>query len=233
MGRRLLVGVTAVGILFWLPLLFGVPLQGYGSESSVPTYLSAFFLFAAAWEGGGLFRACRLAGGGRDATLLWLLAAAGFAFLGADELFCIHEGIAHEVRTRLELPSSGWVTRLDDLLLASYGVVAALLIVLMRREAGRYRAALPGFAAGFALFAAALALDAFSTRVDLSRALFGVVHAGPIRSWAGRLEEMTEVLGGACLWLTFRECRALVPRSAPACGEPEETDAASPARAGG
>lgn len=78
----------------------------------------------------------------RGAHLIWLLMAAGFIFLAADEMFEIHERVDRWIIRGLDLPKTPLTSRLDDAIMASYALLGMALMWLCRGELIRFQRAM-------------------------------------------------------------------------------------------
>ena len=109
------------------------------------------------------FVALRFAGARRHLRLFWLIAAAGLAVAGADELLAIHETIGHNLRFLADVPG---VKRPDDLLLLLY-LPGALAFAWWFREVLReHRLTLGCMVAAIVCFALSAAGDLASSRAE-------------------------------------------------------------------
>jgi hypothetical protein len=109
------------------------------------------------------FVALRFAGARRHLRRFWLIAAAGLAVAGADELLAIHETIGHNVRFLADLPG---VKRPDDLVLLLYLPGALAFAWWFRDVLSEHRLTLACIAGAIACFALSVAGDLASLRVE-------------------------------------------------------------------
>lgn len=66
--------------------------------------------------------------------VIWLLIAAGFLFLAADEILQIHERLDHSMHRLLGVEETGFTDHLDELILGLYGVFGVLTLWICRTE---------------------------------------------------------------------------------------------------
>ena len=86
----------------------------------------------------------------RRVHCVWLLMAVGFVFLAADELFELHERMDRFIIRGLDLPRAPLTDRLDDAIMASYGLIGLAVLWLSRRELVSFQRVMRGpMIAGF------------------------------------------------------------------------------------
>lgn len=100
----------------------------------------------------------------RDPRAVWIAIGAGFAFLALDDLAQIHENLDKLIHTLAGAKSTALTDRLDDLIIALYGLVGLAVLWLCRSELRRFRELLPWLGFGFALLVLQVGLDAISNR---------------------------------------------------------------------
>jgi hypothetical protein len=96
-------------------------------------------------------------------TLFLAIALLGSVYLAADEMLGIHETIGHNLRFLADLPG---VHRPDDLVFASYGIPAVVVMIVFRELLWSSRQVTMLFAAGLALFVVAGAADVAGVGID-------------------------------------------------------------------
>jgi hypothetical protein len=155
----MLLAATVVSLALMIAL--GLTWHGepgrYFKERKAGTYLSAGLLVAS-----GVV-AARIAGRLRRDPFarFWAVAAAGFVFLGMDDLLVIHERVDAWLHRLLGWDPEHWLTdHLDDAIVGGYGVAAGWWAYRHRRDLGRLRWMLAVLAVAFACFAAMVVLDA-------------------------------------------------------------------------
>jgi hypothetical protein len=100
----------------------------------------------------------------RRSSLIWLLLAAGFAFLMADERFAIHERVRDRLLKPTGIKALPWMEA-GDFILLIYAVIGLLLSVFIFRLYKARRSALVWLCIAALLFATAVGMDTF----DVSR----------------------------------------------------------------
>jgi hypothetical protein len=153
----------------------------YFGEGRFTTFVSAAQLLATAYFAARIYFARQQSGAGFARTI-WILIAAGFVFLAADDLFQIHEQSARLIRIALGRGRPTAVTRhIDDALIAVYGLVGLTALWICRRELLAFRCEiLPPLIAGFVVMLASVICDA-SAHPD--SALQSILHTGNIGVW--------------------------------------------------
>ena len=146
--------------------------------------LGALLLFATALYA---LRAGR-ASSGQPATFS-LLAGVGTFYLAVDELFSLHERLGHALYYDFGWREPPGVNHFDDLLTMVIALAGLTVVAVYRDEILRERAFARPFAAGLALFAAAIAWDA---------------RANPSAMFAWWTEESLELAGAAAMVGAFR-----------------------------
>jgi hypothetical protein len=108
----------------------------------------------------------------RQPRLVWLLIALGFCFLTADQLFDIHERTDSGIHALFHIQETAWTDRLDDLIVASYGLCGLGVLAAYRRELAKFFGIVPFLAIGFVFFGLSAACDVASNRPDFIPSLF-------------------------------------------------------------
>jgi hypothetical protein len=148
--------LAAVAILLWLGLAWHGNPHRYFREWTVGTYLSFVNLIASGAVAGLV--ALRLHP--LPFARFWWIAAVGFAWVALDDLFLLHERIDFAVHARLGLdPHNPLTDHLDDVIVASYGVVALWLAYRYRVDLARLRWMALVLGLAFSLFVGMVALD--------------------------------------------------------------------------
>ena len=135
--------------------------------------------------------------------VVWLLAAAGFVFLAADEALRIHEGIDKLVHSLFNIQETGLSDRLDDLIMGFYGLVAVAVLVAFRDELRRCRARTGLLAWGFLAVLVMVALDALTNRNDVLALLVGPGRAEVWAESLGLVEDSLKLVAQALFVLVF------------------------------
>ena len=109
------------------------------------------------------FAALRFAGAHRRRMSFWLIAAAGLAVAGADELLALHESAGHNLPFLADLPG---VERPDDVLMFGYLVGALVFAWSFRDLLGEHRLTYRCMIAAIGAFALSAAGDLASKRIE-------------------------------------------------------------------
>ena len=100
----------------------------------------------------------------RDPRAVWIAIGAGFAFLAIDDLAQVHENLDRLIHVIAGAEATALTDRLDDLIIALYGLVGLWVLWLCRSELKRFGGLLPWLGAGFAILALQVGLDVISNR---------------------------------------------------------------------
>ena len=87
--------------------------------------------------------------GFRASYWVWALMAAGFVFLAADDALKLHEHLDSWLLKTFAIEKTPFTDRLDDLLIALYGLIGAAVLWLCRHELLSLKVILPPLGAGF------------------------------------------------------------------------------------
>lgn len=133
--------IVANLIVIALAIVLGLVTTGkpsrYFGEGRFTTIISCGQLLAIAFLSGRIFLMRRPVApplGPVSAAWIWGLIAVGFAFLAADDAFEIHERLDRIIHEAFHMQETGWTDRLDDMIIAAYGVVGFSLLWLFREE---------------------------------------------------------------------------------------------------
>jgi hypothetical protein len=144
---------------------------------------------------------------------VWLLFAAGFAYLALDEGFEVHEHVDKLVHRALALSETTLSDRLDDAIVLAYGLIGIGVLWWQRRELARYSGALPATVAGFVLLFAMVGIDAFANSRTVVIRFFGDAElGGRIHPWLIVAEESLKVLGEAVFLAAAYRCLLIARR---------------------
>jgi hypothetical protein len=185
--------VATVAVLVWLGYAWHDDSHHFFRERKLGTYLSFASQMAAAVVATLIGRRLRPASFAR----FWFAMAALLAWTAGDDLFVLHERVDRALHAGLDLDPDHPVTdRLDDLIVAGYGVAA---VALAYRHRGRL-ASLPwtvlilAVASGlFALMVLADTLHVSKTLEDALKVLAGtLILVGFLAAWL-----VTPTPGGA------------------------------------
>ncbi|MBI5397571.1 MAG: hypothetical protein HZA91_19920 [Verrucomicrobia bacterium] len=108
------------------------------------------------------------------APLVWFLAACGFVFLAFDEVFEIHEAMDFFIHRAFQITETPFTDRIDDAIIALYGVIGLGVMVISRREVLQFRREMfRPIAAGFAAMLVSVVCDTLSNGYELAVQLTG------------------------------------------------------------
>ena len=187
-----------IGIPIVIAVARGNAPNEYLSEDGIPTYLSFAQLLAAATLTTLVFMFRRRTlgeGGWAGPQLLWLAMALGFLYLAFDELLMLSQSIGDLINSAFDIERPAIAERTGDAVVALYGVIGLVVLVVCRRELLRYRPAMPLLVAGILLMVCTVALDIVGNRSDLLERLAsdpGAVENA--RSWLCAVKDLTTVL---------------------------------------
>jgi hypothetical protein len=134
----------------------------FDSEYTYINRMSAFQLYMLACVVGSIFALRRRANadqGWRNPAWVWFLVWAGFLYLAADEMLEWHEHIDYGIHLLFNMQETALTDRIDDALLALYGMIGIAVLYAYRRELLRYRQQLPVIVLGFGLMFASVIFD--------------------------------------------------------------------------
>lgn len=195
-------------------------------ENEVVTWFSGLVLVATGWASFRVYRARRGSIQGpwwRSAQAIWALMAFGFVFLAADDLFRIHERANHLVHRLLDIEPTWLTSHLDDVLVASYGVVGLALLIACRREVMRCLRVRPHLLAGFAVMLAMVVVDMMNKRhhelFPWLPGLTDVEQVTVLHKWLTVAEDSLKVIAEGLFLVAFLEARR---RAEGAAAEPSE-----------
>ena len=214
--RTIAVAVVANLLLIAIAIILGLVTSGKPSrffgEGRFTTLFSCAQLLATAYYSSRIFqvrrpRARRV--GSISAAWVWAFIAAGFVFLAADEAFEIHERLDLFVHRILQIQETGWTDRLDDAIIAMYGVIGLAILWLFRDEILICKEIRRPLGVGFLCVFASVFCDAISNRDDVLSWLCGdVLRARQLRSWFdvgdGAFTLLAEGLFLAAFYLAYR-----------------------------
>ena len=168
---------TAVGanfVIIAFAIILGLGTAGkpsrYFGEGSFTTAISCGQLLAVAFFSGRMFLARRPLAppiGSISAAWVWGLIAAGFAFLAADDAFEIHEQLDRIIHATFHIQETAWTDRLDDMIIAVYGLLGFSVLWLFRREILLFRPMRKPMAGGFLCLFASVVCDTISNDEQL------------------------------------------------------------------
>lgn len=174
-------------------------------ERGFISFLSVFQLLAIAYLAHKILRLkTRISPSLKKATkLFWQIVCWGFVFLAADEFFSIHEVtdlLIHDIFNLHETPVTD---RIDDVIVALYGLFGVGLLWLNRGEITVHKRALAFLKQGFLLMIVMVAIDAFSNDQGLLERFFIPSTADVIQHSLYQLEDSIKILIEAFFMLAF------------------------------
>jgi len=242
--RRFLLWVTAFNLgAIGLALLLSDSkreLKAHFDEGGYVTWLSAAQLFLIGILAFDVARRRRPPPGERRffaSYRLWTLAAAGFLFLGFDELKEWHEKIDAWLHHTFEKEETALSDRLDDLIVVGYGAIGIAVLFASRRELRAFRGGGRYLAAAFALALLMIALDFLTNRKDVVPELLGgdltKAESRRIRVGLKVAEDSAKLLAVGVFLSAFYFCRWTAVRITPVGPPPPEGAPGPPARPAG
>jgi hypothetical protein len=146
----------------------------------------------------------------QSATLVWRVIAWGFVFLAADEFLSLHEVTDLFIHDLFNLQETGLTDRLDDLIMASYGMFGLGLLWVYRDEFKPYKSALAFFKKGFMLLFMMILLDLAANEQDLLELFFAPDTANTIQRHLDHVEDSLKVFAEAFFLVAFYSIRQTV-----------------------
>ena len=150
---------------------------------------------------------------------LWLLIAAGFVFLSADDAFQIHERLDGLIHKSLSMQQTGLTDRIDDAIIALYLIGGLFVLWLFRKEMALFRAMLPTLAAGVVVAVGSIIFDTLSNKPDIiSWFVEGIASIKKIEGWLavgdGACELVAEGFFIAAFYIAWRTAQTRNPLNA-------------------
>ncbi len=134
----------------------------------------------------------------RRPVIIWPTVALGFLFLAIDDLAGIHEQMDALFHRLVDLSETPLSDRLDDMIVAGYGVIGIIILYLCRAEIRQFRDALPLLIAGFVLMFLMVAADVISARNGVIRAFVSSPEtAKSILLWMKAVEDSLKLFAEA------------------------------------
>ncbi|MEA2403206.1 MAG: hypothetical protein QOK00_3609 [Thermoleophilaceae bacterium] len=158
-----LVPYEGTGLIYKVRVLDVFDVYADAESRPSPDKLSSTGLVAAASMALMTLLLLRAALGDARRRRFYALAAAGLAYLAADELFAIHETLGHNLQFLADLPG---VERPDDVVFLSYSVPLAIFAWAFRDILLANRRAVQLFAVGTGFFLVAAAADLAGVSID-------------------------------------------------------------------
>ena len=174
-------------------------------ERGFITFLSTFQLLAIAWISGRIAKAKRDSSDSSKSqkTFVWRVISWGFVFLAADEFLSLHEVTDLFIHDIFNLQETGLTDRLDDLIIAGYGIFGVWLLWVYRNEFKHSKTAITLFKKGFFLLFMMIILDLASNEQDLLELFFDPKTSNTIQIHLDHLEDSFKVFAEAFFILAF------------------------------
>jgi hypothetical protein len=194
-------------VAFFTPLLLGVKPGKYTKDANPVVWLSVLQLLGTGYLAWRLFRARGGWNGWRAPQVVWAAVAAGFCYLAVDEVARVHENLALLVYRGFDVQREGLAGRLDDLIVASYGLVGMAVLWKYREELRRYGGVMPLLVSGFVCLFLMVVLDLLTHKKDLLPMLIGdPAVSDALFRWLGVTEELFKILSEGLFLTTFWSC---------------------------
>jgi len=183
----------------------GRPLKHFGEHRFI-TWISVLKLLTASLLSYKILQIRRLARRQffwRAPFVIWVILSLGFLFLAADEYFEIHESIDFWIHGIFSIKETGVTDRIDDILVALYGLVGMSFLYVYRGELRKYRQALPFLKCGFVLLFIMVALDIFTNRKDILSILVHHDLVDTLHIWFSVAEDSFKIFAESCFLVGF------------------------------
>jgi hypothetical protein len=189
--RAITITVSANLTIIALAITLGLIPAGkpgrYFGEGRFTTVISCVQLLVTAFFSSRIFfarqaHAAKLAS--ISAAWVWVVIAAGFVFLAADDAFQIHERLDHTIHRTLDMQETPWTDRLDDVIIALYGLIGLVILWLCRQEICYFSQIWRPLGGGFLCLFVSVVCDTISNDEEFLGWLFGnIATAKTLRSW--------------------------------------------------
>ena len=179
------------------------------------TYFSVIQLFILSYIAGKTFNIRRQAfqsAPWKSPIAIWGIFSLGFSFLALDDLLMIHEFFDKIIHKLWQLQETGITDRIDDAIIALYGIVAIALLVSYRQELKQYRSALPAAVAAFGLLFAMVAVDTLTNRNEILEMLFPASTVEGIQTWIFTVEDGLKLLAEGFYVAAAHHCLKIARR---------------------
>ncbi len=170
------------------------------------TLLSALQLLAISWisfQTFGLRNTTRSGSVWSRPAAIWGVISVGFLFLAVDEYFMVHENIDGLIHYVFNLQETPLTDRIDDILIAIYGLVGVGLLFACRRELGNFRVAIPFFVSGFVLLFVMVVCDVVTNQNDVLPFLFGARYGNALYYIVRKAEDPIKLIAIAFFLAAF------------------------------
>ena len=130
----------------------------------------------------------------KSPVAIWGILSLGFSFLALDDLLMIHEFFDKTIHKVWQLQETGLTDRIDDAIIALYGIIAIAVLVSYRQELKKYRAALPSVIVAFVLLFAMVAVDTITNRNEILEMFLASETVEGIQDWIFTVEDGLKLL---------------------------------------
>jgi len=138
---------------------------------------------------------------------IWLIMAVAFVFLSIDELGMIHEYVDIFIHKIFSIEETALTDRIDDMLVALYGLVGIMGLYYYREELKKYREATVLFITGFIFFFAMISLDLLFNTDDILRLFFSNVSTlHNLDYWLDIIEDIIKIIAEGIFIVAFYRC---------------------------
>ena len=190
-----------------LALFIGeTPKYYFVKEHSFVNYLSVLQLLVISFISFELYRCRRresLPGPLPVGHTIWLLMAIGLLYLALDELFMFHENLDVFIHEQSSMEETGLSDKLDDIIVATYGLIGLIVLYRGRSEILRFKFALPYLGSAFGLLFFSLIFDVLTNGEELKEFLGGGQFACVIIDCFFVIEEVLELFAQVFLIAGF------------------------------
>ena len=177
-------------------------------EGGIITYFSVIQLLMLSWFSDKIFKTRRqgIKHPWQSSVAIWGIFSFGFFFLALDDLIMIHEWFDKMIHAVGQFEETGWSDRIDDLIVALYGLMAIGLLVVYRRELKKFRLAFPYTVVGFLLLFLMVGVDAITNRNDILPIIFSEEVVDVLLDWDLIVEEALKLMSEAVLIVAAYLC---------------------------
>ncbi len=163
--RKVLLTALSINLVFILIGVFIVksPMQYFGTEASVVTWLSFFQLLTIAYFSWKTYKLRNT-----KSAILWGLIALGFLFLSIDEVARLHENMDSFIHKRMfHMKETALSDRIDDLIIGVYALFGIGTMYFFRDELKKYYKVVPYFVVGFIFIFSMVIVELITNRFDV------------------------------------------------------------------
>ena len=163
--KKVLFIALSINLVFILIGVFVVkaPMQYFGTEASVITWLSFFQLLTIAYFSWKTYKLRK-----EKSAILWGLIAIGFLFLSIDEVARLHENMDRFIHKRIfHMKETALSDRIDDLIIGVYALFGIGTMWFFRDELKKYYKVIPYFAISFIFIFSMVIVELITNRFDV------------------------------------------------------------------